>query len=242
MSTILKSSEIVSGYELGPDIVKGVSVEVRKGEIVVMIGPNGCGKSTLLKTLSGILKVRSGKLEFLDSPIQNLRADQRLRMGLAQVAQERTVFPRLTVYENLIMGGFTIKDRKEVVDRVEKLVQQFPICNERRQQKAGTMSGGEQRLLEVARALMVEPKLLLLDEPSLGLEPKFRKLIFDTITQLNDSGLTILIVEQNAKSALKIADRAYAMELGLVRFQGTGEEILNHPQVQELYLGKRMGV
>ena len=242
MSTILKSSEIVSGYELGPDIIKGVSVEVRKDEIVVLIGPNGCGKSTLLKTISGILKVRSGKLEFLDSPIQNLRADQRLRMGLAQVAQERTVFPRLTVYENLIMGGFTIKDSKEVIDRVEKIIEQFPLCNERRRQKAGTMSGGEQRLLEVARALIVEPKLLLLDEPSLGLEPKFRKLIFDTIRQLNDSGLTILIVEQNAKSALKIADRAYAMELGTVRFQGTGEEILNDPQVQELYLGKRMGV
>lgn len=230
----------MSGYEYGPDIIKGVSLEVDKGEIVVLIGPNGCGKSTLLRTISGILKTRSGQLALEDKTIHNLRADQRLRLGLAQVAQERSVFPRLTVHENLIMGGFTMKDRKEVTDRVDKLMEQFPICKERRLQKAGTLSGGEQRLLEIARALVLEPKLLLLDEPSLGLEPKFRKLIFDTVQQLNDGGLTILIVEQNARSALKVADRAYAMELGRMKFKGSGEEVLNSPQMQELYLGRRL--
>lgn len=237
---ILKTSEIVSGYEQGPDIIKGVSIGVQKGEIVVLIGPNGCGKSTLLRTVSGILKLRSGKLEFSDTGIEKLRADQRLRLGLTHVAQERSVFPKLTVYENLMMGGFIIKDRKEVTDRVEEVAAKFPLLNERRRQKAGTMSGGEQRLLEIARALILQPRLLLLDEPSLGLEPKFRKLIFDTVQKLNDSGLAILIVEQNAKSALKIADRAYAMELGRVRFEGTSEEILNNPAVQELYLGRSL--
>jgi len=234
---MLKVSNVVAGYGSGPDILKGISLRIQNGEIVCLIGPNGSGKSTLLRTISGILIPRSGSVEFLGSDVTEMRPERRIRLGLSYVPQERSVFPKLTVYENLLMGGFIISDRREVIDRVEKTISSFSILSERKNQKAGTMSGGEQRLLEIARGLILSPQLMLLDEPSLGLEPKYRKLIFDTIQQINDSGLTILIVEQNAKSALKIADRAYAMELGKEKFEGTGAELLNNPAIQQLYLG-----
>ncbi|KAA0259251.1 ABC transporter ATP-binding protein [Deferribacter autotrophicus] len=219
------------------EAVKGISLEVYKGEIVTIIGANGAGKTTTLRTISGLLRAKSGSIKYKGIELTKLEAHEIVKLGISQSPEGRRVFSTLTVEENLILGAYT----KENVDR-EKLkwiYELFPRLEERKQQLAGTLSGGEQQMLAIGRALMSKPELLLLDEPSLGLAPLLVKSIFKTIKEISESGVTVLLVEQNAKAALKLADRGYVLEVGKIVFSGTSQELLNSEKIQEAYLGKK---
>jgi ABC-type branched-subunit amino acid transport system ATPase component len=218
-------------------ILHDVSLDVRAGEMVSIIGPNGAGKSTALKSIVGFVKVSSGHVRFDGQEITGLRPDQVLPRGLAYVPQGRIVFPQMTVLENLEMGGYIERDGQRIREALEQVFRLFPILSERQRQKAGTMSGGEQQMVAIARALMTRPKLIMLDEPSLGLSPKFVSLIFDKLMAMKHSGYTLVVVEQNAAKALAVADRGYVLELGRNRFEGTGAALLADPEVKRLYLG-----
>ena len=233
---LLTAYEITAGYG-AMDILHGVSLSVHPGEIVSIIGPNGAGKSTAFKAMIGILKPRNGRVVFNGEEITGLRPDLVLRRGLAYVPQGRIVFPLMTVLENLEMGGYTVEDPKEITAALERVYALFPVLAERRKQKAGTMSGGEQQMVAIGRALMTKPRLILLDEPSLGLSPKFVTLIFDKLVEMKRAGFTLMIVEQNAARALAIADRGYVLELGRNRLEGVGTALLADPEVKRLYLG-----
>jgi ABC-type branched-subunit amino acid transport system ATPase component len=219
------------------DILHDVSLTVNVGEIVSIIGPNGAGKSTAFKTIVGFLRPRQGTVSFNGEDITGLRPDLVLRRGLAYVPQGRIVFPEMTVLENLEMGAYIERERARVSAALERVYALFPILHERRAQRAGTMSGGEQQMVAIARALMTSPQLILLDEPSLGLSPKFVTLIFDKLLEMKRAGFTLTVVEQNATRALGIADRAYVLELGRNRFEGPGPRLLMDPEVKRLYLG-----
>jgi ABC-type branched-subunit amino acid transport system ATPase component len=219
------------------DILHDVTLEIRAGEMVSIIGPNGAGKSTALKTVVGFLTPRRGRVLFEGADITGVRPDLVLRRGLAYVPQGRIVFPQMTVLENLDMGAYIERDRARRRAALERVYALFPVLAQRRQQKAGTMSGGEQQMLAISRALMTSPKLILLDEPSLGLSPKFTTLIFDKLTEMKGAGYTLLMVEQNAARALAAADRAYVLELGRNRLEGAGRDLLADPEVKRLYLG-----
>ena len=236
IATILRVEAIVAGYGKMP-ILNEVTMVVAHGEIVSVIGPNGAGKSTVFKTIVGFLRPTEGRVIFDGQEINGLRPDQVLRRGLAYVPQGRIVFPQMTVLENLEMGAYIQRSARAIGEALDRVYSIFPILAERRQQKAGTMSGGEQQMLAIARALMTRPKLVLLDEPSLGLAPKFVSLIFDKLVELKHAGFTLMVVEQNAARALAVADRAYALELGKNRFEGTGPGLLANPEVKRLYLG-----
>ena len=215
--------------------VKGVSFEVNDGEIVALIGANGAGKSTILKTVSGLMHPRTGSIEFMDQDITHGSAFKLVRQGLAHVPEGRRIFLQMTVQENLEMGAYTQKDvSREDLDRV---FQQFPRLLERRKQIAGTLSGGEQQMLAMGRALMSKPKLMMLDEPSMGLAPILVEQIFDIIKELHQNGTTILLVEQNASMALEVADRAYVLETGRITMSGTGTELAQSEDVRKAYLG-----
>ena len=216
--------------------VKGISFEVNEGEIVTLIGANGAGKSTTLKTLSGLMRSRGGKIEFMDKSIASTAPHKIVELGLAQVPEGRRIFTRMTVEENLDMGAFIKKNANLEQDK-ERVFEQFPRLKERRKQVAGTLSGGEQQMLAMGRALMSDPKLLMLDEPSMGLAPILVEQVFDIITELHKAGTTILLVEQNAEMALSIADRAYVMETGRITLSGTGEQLAASEEVQKAYLG-----
>ncbi len=233
---LLRAEEVSAGYGK-MEILHGVTLAVRPGEMVSVIGPNGAGKSTAFKTVIGLLRPTSGRI-FLDGrEITGLRPDQVLRLGLAYVPQGRIVFPQMTVLENLEMGAYVERDPARVQEALERVSTLFPILAERKSQKAGTMSGGEQQMVAIARALMTSPKLILLDEPSLGLSPKFVTLIFEKLTEMKRAGYTMMVVEQNAAKALSVADRGYVLELGRNRFEGTGQSLLTDPEVKRLYLG-----
>jgi ABC-type branched-subunit amino acid transport system ATPase component len=219
------------------DILHDVSLAVRVGEIVSVIGPNGAGKSTAFKAIVGFVPPRGGRVVFDGAPLGGLRPDQVLRRGLAYVPQGRIVFPQMTVLENLEMGAYIERDTGQVKTSLDRVFTLFPILAERRRQKAGTMSGGEQQMVAIARALMTSPRLVLLDEPSLGLSPKFVTMIFDKLVEMKRSGFTLMIVEQNAARALAVADRGYVLELGTNRFEGAGRALLEDPEVKRLYLG-----
>jgi ABC-type branched-subunit amino acid transport system ATPase component len=219
------------------DILQDVSLEVRAGEIVSIIGPNGAGKSTAFKTIVGFLTPRQGRVIFNGEDITGLRPDLVLRRGLAYVPQGRMVFPQMTVLENLEMGAYIERDPARVAAALGRVYALFPILSERRRQKAGTMSGGEQQMVAIARALMTSPRLILLDEPSLGLSPKFVTLIFAKLLDMKRAGFTLMVVEQNATRALGVADHAYVLELGRNRFEGQGQRLLADPEVKRLYLG-----
>ncbi|MBI2467662.1 MAG: ABC transporter ATP-binding protein [Candidatus Rokubacteria bacterium] len=219
------------------EILHGVSLEIRPGELVSVIGPNGAGKSTAFKSIVGLLHPTSGRVVFNGSDIAGRAPYEVLRLGLAYVPQGRIVFPHMTVLENLEMGAYIVKDAARVQAALERVYALFPVLGERRDQKAGTMSGGEQQMVAIARALMTVPKLILLDEPSLGLSPKFVTLIFDKLVEMKGAGYTLMVVEQNAAKALSVADRGYVLELGRNRFAGTGQTLLNDPEVKRLYLG-----
>jgi branched-chain amino acid transport system ATP-binding protein len=219
------------------DILHDLSLEVNVGEIVSIIGPNGAGKSTAFKTIVGFLRPRHGTVMFNGEAITGVRPDRVLRRGLAYVPQGRIVFPQMTVLENLEIGAYIETDSRRVTAALERVYALFPILAERRAQRAGTMSGGEQQMVAIGRALMTSPRLIMLDEPSLGLSPKFVTLIFDKLVDMKRAGFTLMLVEQNAVRALAIADRAYVLELGRNRFEGPGPRLLGDPEVKRLYLG-----
>ena len=216
--------------------IKGISFEVEEGEIVTLIGANGAGKSTTLNTVSGLLKPRSGSIEFEGKNIINVPTHKVVSHGMALCPEGRRVFLQMTVQENLEMGGFT-RDASEIAGSIEDVYQRFPRLKERYKQTAGTLSGGEQQMLAMGRAMMSKPKLLMLDEPSMGLAPILVEQIFDIIKELHQAGTTILLVEQNAQVALSIADRAYVLETGTISMSGDAKELLSDPRVQKAYLG-----
>ena len=217
--------------------VKGISIEVKKGTITTLIGANGAGKSTTLKTIVGLLTPKVGTIFFEGNPIHNLGADNVVRLGIGYVPEGRRIFPVLTVDENLDMGAFTRKDQEGIISDKQKMYDLFPGLKDRKKQLAGSLSGGEQQMLAIGRALMSRPKLLLMDEPSLGLAPILVKTVFNIITDLNREGITILLSEQNARAALKIADYGIVMETGYVRFADTAESLQANSVVQSVYLG-----
>jgi branched-chain amino acid transport system ATP-binding protein len=233
---LLRAEGMTAGYGKMA-ILHDVTLEVRPGEMVSVIGPNGAGKSTAFKTIVGFLRPTSGRVVFDGQDIAGLRPDQVLVRGLAYVPQGRIVFPQMTVLENLEMGAYIERDGTRIRQALDRVCALFPILGERRSQKAGTMSGGEQQMVSIGRALMTTPRLIMLDEPSLGLAPKFVTLIFDKLTEMKRAGFTLMVVEQNAARALAVADRGYVLELGRNRFEGTGEALLADPEVKRLYLG-----
>lgn len=219
------------------EALKGISLEVNEGEIVALIGANGAGKTTMMQSISGIVKKSAGEINFLNESIMKANPKHIVEMGLTQVPEGRRIFTGMSVYENLMMGAFLRKDKDGIKRDYEKVCEQFPILKERMNQDASTLSGGEQQMLAMGCALMAKPKLLLLDEPSMGLAPILVKEIFNIIEEINKSGTTVLLVEQNAKMALSIAHRAYVLETGKVVMSGTGEELAKSPDVQKAYLG-----
>ena len=236
ISTLLRAEALTAGYGKMA-ILHDVTFIVTPGELVAVIGPNGAGKSTAFKVIVGFLKPTEGRVLFDGDDITGLRPDQVLRRGLAYVPQGRIVFPQMTVLENLEMGAYIERDAGKIRDSLERVYALFPVLAERRQQKAGTMSGGEQQMVAIGRALMTHPKLVLLDEPSLGLSPKYVALIFEKLVEMKKSGYTLMVVEQNAAKALSVADRGYVLELGHNRFDGAGQTLLADPEVKRLYLG-----
>ena len=234
---MLKLRNIQAGYGNIP-VLKDISLEVAKGEIVTLIGANGAGKSTSLMLISGVVPCRSGKIFVQGQEIQNLEPDRIVRMGVCQVPEGRRIFPNLTVRENLDMGAFLRRDKKEVRKDREYVYSLFPFLAERSNQEGGTLSGGEQQMLAISRALMARPELLLLDEPSMGLAPLLIKQIFGIIRKINEEhNTTIFLVEQNAHQALRIADRGYVLESGRITLSGSAESLLDNPEVRSAYLG-----
>ena len=235
MGQILKVDNI-NVYYGAIHAIKGISFEVNEGEVVTLIGANGAGKSTTLQTVSGLLNSRTGSIEFNGENLAKIPPHLVVRKGLAQVPEGRRIFQQMSVEENLEMGAYT-RDKSELEGDLEMVYKQFPRLLERRRQIAGTLSGGEQQMLAIGRALMSHPKLLMLDEPSMGLAPILVEQIFDIIRQLNEAGTTILLVEQNAQMALSVAHRAYVMETGKITLSGTGKELAESDQVRKAYLG-----
>ncbi len=219
------------------EAIKGISFEVNDGEIVTLIGANGAGKTTTMHAISGLLKPAEGTITLDGQDLSKIPDYKILSLGLAQVPEGRRVFAQQTVEENLILGAYIRKDKEGIQKQLEHVYELFPRLNERKKQLAGTLSGGEQQMLAMGRALMSEPKIILLDEPSMGLSPLLVKEIFHIIEDINKQGTTVLLVEQNAKMALAIADRAYVLETGKITLDGTGEELANDPRVQSAYLG-----
>ena len=235
MSTILKVDDI-NVYYGSIHAIKGISFEVNQGEIVTLIGANGAGKSTSLNTIAGLLKSSTGSVTFMDEDLAKIPAHKIVSKGLALVPEGRRVFSQMTVKENLEMGAYT-RGTNVPEGELEKIFDYFPRLKERRKQVAGTLSGGEQQMLAMGRALMSGPKLLMLDEPSMGLAPILVEQIFEIIQELHKAGTTILLVEQNAQAALSVADRGYVLETGKIVTSGTGEELLNSPAIKKAYLG-----
>ena len=223
----------------GIKALRGVDVQVPDGKIVTLIGANGAGKSTLLRTISGLVKAESGSVEFGGTELTGMKIDEICSQGIALSPEGRHVFADLTVKENLSIGAYLRKDKAEIEKDLQWVYSLFPRLKERNWQYAGTLSGGEQQMLAVGRALMSRPKLLMMDEPSLGLAPLIVQQIFDIIKEINKAGVTILLIEQNANMALKIADKAYVLETGSIVLEGSGEELLQNESVREAYLGKK---
>jgi branched-chain amino acid transport system ATP-binding protein len=242
MAPILSVKNVVAGYNHGPDILKDLSLDVEPGLTYCIIGPNGAGKSTLLKVIAGLLTPRQGTVTYKGSVISNLRTDQILHAGLCFVPQDRSLFGDMTVFENLVMGGYIFNDRKLVAQRIAEVYEMFPILKERRSQLAKTLSGGQQQMLAIGRMLVLKPELIMLDEPSLGLAPIVARQIFESIMALKAAGLTLLLVEQNARLGLETADWGVVLDLGTNSFEGPSDKILSDARIQELYLGRRKQV
>ena len=234
--TLLRAEGVIAGYTSEVDILDGVELEVREGEIVTIVGPNGAGKSTLMKTIFGLVRPRQGTIRLGEVDITGRAPHTITRKGVSYVAQLDNVFPSLTVRENLELGAIA-GGSSSIDSRVERMYELFPRLAERRTQAAGTMSGGERQMVAMARALMPEPKLVLVDEPSAGLAPAFVDAIFEKLVEINRGGVTILMVEQNARRALAMSDRGYVLDLGANRFEGKGKDLIADPKVAELYLG-----
>lgn len=234
---ILKAENIVAGYTRELDILNGVNLEIHENQMVSVIGPNGAGKSTVFKTLAGFLRPRGGKIYFLNQDITSNSPTGSLRMGISFVLQRPSVFKKMSVYENLEMGAFLRNDKEGIRKDIEGLYYLFPILNERKKILAGSLSGGEQRMVEIARALLLHPKLLLLDEPSAALAPKLVDLVFKKIQDVNQSGVSMAIIEQNAKKILQVTEYCYVVDQGIIRYEGKSIEILHNDAVKRSYLG-----
>ena len=262
MSTLLELKGVVAGYGSGPDILRGIDLTVQSGQIQCIIGPNGAGKSTLLKVISGMLKPRDGEVLFQGNPIHHLRPDQVLSRGICFVPQERSLFPDMTVKENLRMGGYIRRNARETEQhieqvfeqfpilgryirryargtemRIEQVFEQFPILREKQRQPARELSGGQQQILAMGRALVSQPEVILLDEPSLGLAPLIVEQVFEIIKQFKETGITVLLVEQNAHKGLEYSDWGCVLDLGKMLFENHAHAILDDPRIQALYLG-----
>ncbi|MFE6757160.1 ABC transporter ATP-binding protein [Streptomyces sp. NPDC057684] len=237
MSALLEVEDLKVAYGK-IEAVKGISFSVQQGEVVTLIGTNGAGKTTTLRTLSGLLKPLSGKITFDGKPLTGVPAHKIVAMGLAHSPEGRRIFPRLSIAENLQLGAFLRKDTAGIAKDIQRAYDLFPILGERRKQAAGTLSGGEQQMLAMGRALMSQPKLLMLDEPSMGLSPIMMQKIMATIAELKSQGTTILLVEQNAQAALSLADHGHVMEVGTVVLSGTGQDLLHDESVRKAYLGE----
>ncbi|HUY42979.1 MAG TPA: ABC transporter ATP-binding protein [Acidimicrobiales bacterium] len=227
---------VFAGYG-GADVLKDVNVDVEKGGVTTIVGPNGSGKSTLLKTVSGLLKPRLGEIIFKGQNLVGKSPREILKLGIVQVPQNHSLFNEMTVEQNVELGAFLEKDKKVIAQRMERIREMFPIVSERAKTKAGALSGGQQRLVEFARCLMLEPDLVVLDEPSMGLDPKTLRVMFATVRAMNAAGRTVLLVEQNARQALKMSSHGVVLENGKVRLSGTGPEVLHNPEIGALYLG-----
>ena len=234
---LLEVEGIVAGYTKELDILNGVSLKMEEGQMVSIIGPNGAGKSTVLKTIFGVLQARKGRISYHGQEITNLSSAVLLRKGLSFVPQGRNLFPLMTVRENLELGAYIRSDKKGIESDIERTYGMFPILREKRNQKAGSLSGGEMQMLEMGRAMLLSPKLMLIDEPSLGLSPKMASEVFNKIDEIKEKGATILIVEQNADRSLRMSDYAYVLEMGKNRSEGPAEQIRNDPEIKRLYLG-----
>jgi ABC-type branched-subunit amino acid transport system ATPase component len=238
VNELIRVENLVAGYGAGPDILNGLSLTLEEGRTYCIIGPNGAGKSTLLKTVGGLLTPRAGSVTLEGRDIAGRRPDELLALGICMVPQDPSLFPRMTVRQNLVMGGFLEKRRAVVRERVEGMLSRFPLLAERQSQLAGTLSGGQQQVLLMARALMGRPRVMMIDEPSLGLSPQATDQVFEIITGLNDQGITVLLIEQNVERGLAAAHWAFVLDLGRLRFEGPSDQILDDPRIRELYLGK----
>jgi branched-chain amino acid transport system ATP-binding protein len=234
--TAISIRGLVAGYGQD-DILRGVDLEVESGTIACVIGPNGAGKSTVLKAISGLVRCRLGSIEIGGTTVTGCSAREVLALGVVHVPQERSLFPLMTVWDNVLIGGHVLRDQRLVRRRAQELAEQFPLIRERRRDAAGSLSGGQQKLIEIARALLLDPRVILMDEPSMGLDPKSRQTVFETIRTLNSGGRTVLLVEQNARAGLAIAHRGAVMDAGIVRLAAPSSELLVDPRVAELYLG-----
>ncbi len=235
---MLKVRDLVVAYG-GIEALKGISIDVPEGQIVTLIGANGAGKSTLLRTIMGLEKPRSGSVEYNEENLKGLNSQHIVTRGITLVPEGRRVFPNLTVLENLRIGAYLRKDEEGILKDIQRIYELFPRLEERNWQMAGTLSGGEQQMLALGRALMCRPKLIMMDEPSLGLAPLVIKEIFNIIRRINESGTTVLLVEQNANMALKVAHHAYVLETGRIKMEGSGRELLENEEIKEAYLGKK---
>ncbi len=234
---MLKIDNLVVAYG-GIEALKGINLEVEEGKIITLIGANGAGKSTTLRSIMGLVKPKQGEITYMGKNLLSMKTQEMVRHGITLVPEGRRIFPNLSVLENLRIGAFARNDEKEIKEDIEMVYGLFPILKERSWQTAGTLSGGEQQMLAVGRALMSRPKLMMMDEPSLGLAPLIVKSIFNIIKEVNKQGVTILLIEQNANAALHIADLGYVMETGRIILKGTGTELLNNPDVRKAYLGE----
>ena len=241
MRMMLKIDNLVVAYG-GIQALRGASLVVEEGKIVTLVGANGAGKSTLLRSIVGLVKPKSGTIQYLDKDLMLIKPQNIVRQGITLVPEGRRIFPDLTVLENLKLGAFSRKDEKEIKEDLEWVYTLFPRLKERTWQQAGTLSGGEQQMLAIGRALMSRPKLLMMDEPSLGLAPLIIKDVFKIIKEINKKGVTILLIEQNANAALHIADIGYVIETGKITIKGTGKELLNNAAVKKAYLGESVHV
>lgn len=236
MAPLLQLSGVRAGYG-GGDILQGVDLTVEEGSLTCIVGPNGAGKSTVLRVVSGLLKPSAGEVQFQGRSIAGRSPRAILGLGIVQVPQERSLFPTMTVWENVRLGAYSLHDRRLIERRLDEVSQTFPLVAERRHEPAASLSGGQQKIVEFARAMMLDPALLVLDEPSMGLDPKMRTLVFKTIGTMNQAGRTMLLVEQNARSGLGIATHGVVMESGRVRLEGPGPDVLANPEIGRLYLG-----
>jgi len=234
---MLTLENVFASYIPGVEILRGVDLHVEQGEIVCLVGPNGAGKSTVLRTISGFLRPSTGTINFNSKSIGGMAPEKILQLGIAHVPQGHSVFAKMTIHENLLTGAYTIKDKAVITQRIERVYELFSFLKGRMNDKAGNLSGGQQKILEIGRALMLEPPLMILDEPSLGLAPQSMESLFNIIKNLNQKGLTILMVEQNARQGLACAHRGYVLELGKEKFEGTAKELLDSPEMAKLYLG-----
>jgi branched-chain amino acid transport system ATP-binding protein len=235
---LLEIEGLCAGYGGGGDVLRGVDLDLASGDFVCLIGPNGAGKSTLLRAVSGMLPPRRGTIRFDGTSVGGWRPDVLFRHGLAHVPQGRSTFPQMTVRENLLMGAYSISDRALAQEGLKRAAALFPIVVEQADKRAGLLSGGEQKQVEMARAVVTSPRLMLLDEPTLGLEPRAARTVMSKMRELNENGVTILLVEQNARTGLGTARTGCVMELGTIKLRGAGQQLLDDPQVKRLYLGE----